>query len=331
MVADDAPRVFALGGSRDFGRGVAARLNVPLSEHEERDFEDGEHKARPLVSVRNRDVFVIHSLYGDDTQSANDKLCRLLFFCAACRDAAAASVTAVAPYLCYARKDRKTKARDPVTTRYVAAMFEAVGVERVMALEVHNQAAFQNAFRCATEHLDARRLFVEPLRPLIENDDLVVVSPDSGGMKRAEAFRKTLAGALDLDIASAMMEKYRSRGQVSGEMLVGDFAGRTALIVDDLIASGGTMLRTARKAREQGAARVLALATHGLFVGEANKVFADDAIERLVITNSVPAFRLSNDTARSKLLTVDAAPLVGEAIARIRSGGSLVDLLGIEA
>lgn len=331
MVDADALRLFALAGSEAFAGGVAARLNVSLSAHEERDFEDGEHKARPLVSVRGRDVFVVHSLYGDEHHSANDKLCRLLFFCAACRDAAAASVTAVAPYLCYARKDRKTKARDPVTTRYVAAMFEAVGIDRVVTLEVHNLAAFQNAFRCASEHLDARRLFVEHLRPRLQAAEVAVVSPDAGGTKRAEAFRRALAGALGREVSGAMMEKYRSRGEVAGGMLVGDVAGRTAIVVDDLIASGGTMLRTARKVREQGAKQVLAVAAHGLFAGDGDATLADPAIDGLIVTNSVPAFRLEDERVRAKLEIVDAAALVGEAIARIHTGGSLVELLGEDA
>jgi ribose-phosphate pyrophosphokinase len=156
--------LFALGATRAFGARVAERLGiVTLAEHEEREFEDGQHKARPLVSVRGRDVFVLHSLHGDDEQSVNDKLCRLLFFLGAVRDASAASVTAVVPFLCYSRKDRKTKARDPVTTRYVAALFEAMQVDRVVTLDVHNVSAFQNAFRCRTEHLEARGLFVEHL------------------------------------------------------------------------------------------------------------------------------------------------------------------------
>ena len=146
--------LFALGASREFGARVAAALDMPLAAHEERAFEDGEHKWRPLVSVRGRDVFVVHSLYGDDAESANDKLCRLLFFIGALKDAAAARVTALVPYLCYARKDRKTKPRDPVTTRYLAALFEAVGTDGIVTLDVHNLAAYQNAFRCRTEHLE---------------------------------------------------------------------------------------------------------------------------------------------------------------------------------
>src|SRR6516165_8314689 len=138
--------VFALNSSHDFGEKVCARLGIPQSSHEEREFEDGEHKTRPLVNVRGRDVFVIQSLYGDPKQSVNDKLCRFLFFAGALRDASADRVTAVIPYLCYARKDRRSKPRDPVTTRYVAALFEAVGADAAVTMDVHNLAAYQNAW-----------------------------------------------------------------------------------------------------------------------------------------------------------------------------------------
>src|SRR5262245_39969979 len=137
------PAIFALNSSRDFGEKVGAYLGLALSAHEEREFEDGEHKSRPLVNVRGKDAFVIHSPYGDNEQSPNDKLCRLLFFVGALRDASAARVTAVIPYMCYARKDRKSKPRDPITTRYVAALFEAVRLDHVLTMDVHNRAAFQ--------------------------------------------------------------------------------------------------------------------------------------------------------------------------------------------
>lgn len=153
MVHDEL-MLFALDASRDFGEAVSRELGTALAAHEEREFEDGEHKSRPLVNVRGRDVYVMQSLYGDAKQSVNDKLCRLLFFLGALRDASAARVTAVVPYLGYARKDRKSKARDPVTTRYVATLFEAVGTDCVVTLDVHNLAAYQNAFRCRTEHLE---------------------------------------------------------------------------------------------------------------------------------------------------------------------------------
>src|SRR5262245_18988827 len=199
--------IFAPGPNRDFGERVAAHLGVSLSAHEEREFEDGEHKMRPLVNVRGKDVFVIQSLYGDGRWSVNDKLCRLLFFLGSLRDASAERVTAVVPYLCYARKDRKSKPRDPVTTRYVAGLFEALGVDRVLTMEVHNLAAFQNAFRIRTDHLEAVKPFVGHFAPLVRQEDIVVVSPDAGGVKRAEDFRQALGRALDRDVSSAFMEK----------------------------------------------------------------------------------------------------------------------------
>ena len=167
-VIDNRMTLFVLNSSRTFGEQVSLRLALEPGLHEEREFEDGEHKARPLISVRGKNAFVIQSLYADHQQSGNDKLCRLLFFIGALKDAAAARVTAVVPYLAYARKDRKTKPRDPVTTRYVAALFEAVGTDAVMTLDVHNLAAFQNAFRCRTEHLEANMLFVEHFVPVLK-------------------------------------------------------------------------------------------------------------------------------------------------------------------
>src|SRR5512144_1369650 len=118
-MSNDELMLFALEASRPFGEAVSRVLGIPLSAHEERAFEDGEHKSRPLLNVRGRDVYVVQSLYGDNDQSVNDKLCRLLFFIGALKDASAACVTALVPYLAYARKDQKSKPRDPVTTRYV--------------------------------------------------------------------------------------------------------------------------------------------------------------------------------------------------------------------
>jgi len=321
--------LFALDASRTYGEKIAGKLGVQLSPHEERSFEDGEHKARPLENVRGRDVFVVQSLYGDGGQSVNDKLCRLLFFVGALRDAAADHVTAIVPYLCYARKDRKTKFRDPVTTRYVAALFEAVGVNRVATLDVHNLAAYQNAFRCATEHLEARMLFVDHFAPLLRKEEAIVLSPDEGGLKRADAFRRALSSALDRHIPSGFMEKRRSGGVVSGETLFADVKGRTVLIIDDLISTGTTLLRAARATREHGAKGVYAAASHGLFIGCANQLLTDPALDEVVVTDSVPPFRL-DPNAQKKLVVLDAAALFAEAIRRMHEGGSVVELLGPE-
>lgn len=322
-----APMLFALNASRAFGEQVSRKLGVSLSAHEEREFEDGEHKARPLVSVRGRDVFVLHSLYGELRQSGNDKLCRLLFFIGAVKDAGAASVTAVVPYLAYARKDRKSKARDPVTTRYVAALFEAVGADAVMTMDVHNLAAYQNAFRCRSEHLEAGQLFAAHFGTLLKGHDVVVVSPDAGGIKRAEQFRLRLTQALGAPVGAAFAEKYRSGDVVSGDMLVGDVKGKDAIIIDDLISTGTTLARTARTCIELGAARVMATATHGLFMGDAHRILADPALERIVVTDTVPPFRLPEGATKDKLTVLGSSALFAEAVRRLHAGGSLAELM----
>jgi ribose-phosphate pyrophosphokinase len=319
--------LFALESSRDFGERVASHAGIRLSEHEERSFEDGEHKARPLVNVRGHDAYVIQSLYSDDRQSVNDKLCRLLFFIGALKDAAAARVTAVVPYLCYARKDRKTQTRDPVTTRYVAALFEAVGTDRIVTLDVHNLVAFQNAFRCGTDHLEARKLFVDYFVERMREEELIVLSPDVGGMKRAEAFRDALARSNGKSIPTGFMEKQRARGVVSGETLFADVSGRTVIIIDDLISTGTTIARAAKACRGKGARWVYVAASHGVFNAKANDVIADPVFEKIVITDTLPPFRLRADLVREKLVVLDGAALFATAIKRLHDGGSLVELL----
>lgn len=320
-------RLFSLETGRSFAAQVAAHLETSLAEHEEREFEDGEHKVRSLVNVRGCDVYVVQSLYGDARHSVNDKLCRTLFFCGALRDAAAASVTAVVPYLCYSRKDRKTKSRDPLTMRYAAAMFEAVGVDRVVAMDAHNLAAFQNAFRCPTEHLEARPLLAEFFARSAGDGPVVVASPDVGGVKRAEQFRQTLSRRLSRELSSAFMEKERSGGRVSGEAVVGNVDGATVIVIDDMIASGGTLARAARAFRQRGAARVLAAATHGVFTGEAREHLSEPALERVIVTDTIPPFRLSEQFLSERVTVLSAAPLVAEAIRCMHTGGSIVELM----
>jgi ribose-phosphate pyrophosphokinase len=327
LLNDDALMLFALNGSRPFADLVAQQLGVALGAHDEREFEDGEHKARPLESVRGRDVFVLHSLYAEPAQSGNDKLCRLLFFIGALKDAAAARVTAVVPYLAYARKDQKTRPRDPVITRYVAAMFEAVGADAVVTLDVHNLSAFQNAFRCRTEHLEANRMFVGWFAPLVQDQEVVVLSPDAGGIKRAEHFRVSLAEALGKPVGMAFAEKHRSGGVVSGDLLVGEVAGKQALIIDDLISSGTTMARAARACIDRGAAGVMAAATHGLFMADAPAVLADSAIGQLVVTDTVPPFRLEHSAAQAKVSVLSCSGLFAKAIHRMHAGESVSALM----
>jgi len=318
--------LFALHATAKLGSAVAAALDRPLAAHEEREFEDGEHKARPLEAVRGAEVFVLQSLHGDTEQSANDKLCRLLFFIGALKDSGAARVTAVAPYLCYSRKDRRTKPNDPVTTRYLASLFEAVGTDAIVTLDVHNRAAFENAFRCPTIALTAAPLFVEYIKAQADKA-LCVVSPDPGGTKRADIFREALEAALGRPLGKAFVDKRRSAGVVSGDLFVGEVEGMTALIIDDLISTGGTLVRAARAARKAGAKRVLALVTHGLFMPGAEAAVTDPAIDRIAVTDAVPAFRLNAEAARAKIDTLAVAPLLAEAIRRLHGGETLSDLL----
>lgn len=309
--------LFALEGSRPFAERISATLAAPLAPHEERGFEDGEHKARPLQNVRGYDAYVIHSLHGDDQQSANDKLCRLLFFCGALRDAGAASVTAVTPYLCYARKDRRTKENDPITTRYVASLFEAVGVRRVITIEVHNVAAFENSFRCLTRHVECAPILAAHFAPLTFGTPIVAVSPDAGGAKRMARFREELQALGRRDVGSAFMEKSRSEGLVTGELLAGDVRGRVAVIVDDLISTGSTLVRAARACRAGGATHVYATAAHGLFMGGAPELMKEPAIDGIVVTNSVPTFRLTSKDA-GRVTVLDASGALASAIAACR-------------
>ena len=319
-------QIFALEATAELGRAVASVLGQPLAAHEEREFEDGEHKSRPLDDVAGADVYVVQSTHGGPQQSANDKLCRLLFFIGALKDAGAARVTAVSPYLCYLRKDRRSKPNDPVTTRYVASLFEAVGTDCMVTLEVHNPAAFENAFRCRTVALSGTPLFVDYVKANLTNENLSVISPDAGGMKRAELLRETLEHALGRPLGKGLAEKHRSAGVVSGDLFAGDVTGSTALIVDDLISTGGTLLRTARSARTAGAKRVLAFVTHGLFMTGAAEVLVDPALDQVVISNAVPPFRLEPAQSK-KLVILPAAPLLAEAIRRLHEERSLTDLI----
>lgn len=319
-------RLFALDASAQSGRAIADALGHPLAAHEERDFEDGEHKARPLEDVRDADVYVMQSLHGGPVMSADDKLCRLLFFIGALKDGGAARVTAIAPYLCYARKDRRTKPGDPVTTRYVARLFEAAGVDVVLTLDVHNPAAFENAFRCQAVTLTAAPLFVAYARAL-KGERLCVVSPDPGGVKRAEVFREALEAAIGEPIAKGFADKHRSEGGITGDLLVGDVKDAVVLIVDDIISTGGTLLRAARAVRRAGGRRVIALVTHGLFAAGAREMIADGVIDRFAVTDAVPPFRLEEGDLRGKIDTLPVAPLIANAVRRLHDARPLDDVL----
>lgn len=311
---------FALNWSEELGSAVALAGGFPVAPHEEREFDGGEHKTRPLVSVRGRDVYVLLSLHGVAGASANDKLCRLLFFLAACRENGAARVTAIVPYLAYSRKDRQTKPYDPVTTRYVAALFEATGVDMVVTLDVHTLMAFQNAYRCQTLHLDMRQSFAADILARMGPGPVAVVSPDGGGVKRAELLREALAEMSGRQVDFGFMEKRRSSGVVSGSLFAGDVAGRQVFVVDDMIVGGGTMARAARACTEHGATEVHLLATHGLFSASAPAALDDPSIRSITVTDSAAPFGHYADALGPRLRTISVAGLIGQTILALHDG-----------
>ena len=310
-----AVRLFAPAGQTDLAGAVARHLDIELEALEERDFEDGEHKTRLLEPVAGSDCHVLQSLHGHDGYSVNDRLIRTLFLLAELRDHRAARVTAVLPYLAYARKDRRTKPLDPVATRYVAQLLEAAGVDRVDTLDVHNPAAFENAFRVPVRNLEAGPWLAEALLEGDRPAAVTVVSPDAGGYKRAERFREILAERTGTRPGLAFMEKKRSAGEVSGDTLVGAVAGTTAVLVDDMISTGGTLARAAGACRQAGADQVLAVATHGLFTGDALATLDDAPMERIYVTDTVAAAGAAGDALGDRLAVVAAGPILARAIA----------------
>ena len=322
--------LFAPPATHALGMAVANGLDCGLAAVEQRAFGGGEFKIRALESVRLRRTYIVQQLHGDAAGSAGDKLCELLFLAAALRDAGAERVCAVIPYLAFARKDRRTKSRDPVTSRYVAQLIEAVGIDHVMVVEVHNPAAFDNAFRIRADHLTTTRLFAEHFAARHFAGPLAVVSPDLGGAKRAQLLRESLQKRLATSVEFGCVEKRRSGGAVSGQYLAGDVAGRTVILLDDLISSGGTLLRAARTCRANGAAAVHAVATHAPVDSGAAGVVADPAFDSVTLTDTVPVDPAFARALADRLTVLPIAGLLAGAIGCLEGRGSLTALLDLE-
>lgn len=320
-------RLFALGDSGALALQVAQQISVALDPVEEREFSDGEHKSRPLVSVRNEDVYVIADLHGGGGRSPGDRLVRLLFFISTCFTNGARRVTAIAPYLPYMRKEVQTKPRDPVNTQYLARLFESTGLDMLVTIEAHNKAAFQNAFRCGTLHLETHELLAAAMVDFVDADNLVILAPDSGAVKRAEQLRQVLARTLERPPSLALMEKHRSAGEVSGSLFAGDVRHCDVVIFDDVISTGGTMVRAAEAAIQHGARHVYGVASHGLFNESAADLFLSPHIDRVVVTDSAGAVPLASSLTEGKLQVISCAPLIGDTIMRLHGGGSVQRLI----
>ena len=326
-LAHNCIALFAPKVSQALGARIAAALGIALSPHEEVEFTGREYKLRPLECLRGRSAYVVQSLFGDAIASANDRLCQLLFFINALKDSGAGSVTACVPYLAYARQDRRVSPRDPLTARYVAQLFDAVRVDRVIALDVHNLAGFENAFRCPTVHLEAAALFAAHFAGSALGSDYAVVSPDIGGVKRAHHVRELLEASTGRSVGFALMDKIRSGGAIGGSLFAGEVAGRRVIIVDDLISSGTTVLRAIEACRRAGAAGIDVAATHASFSPEAHRLFGPEGPDSVVVTDSVrldASFACSTEVALTVLHTgtlfADAIRLLEPAAALERGG-----------
>lgn len=302
-------KVFGIGATQAIASGVCKELGIELALVKEEKFPDGELKICPSGPVENADAFVFHSLGGDSDRSVNDRLCELYFFLSTLRDLGASRVTAVIPYLAYARSDQRKTPFDSLALRYLAQMLECSGVHRIICMDVHNISAFENAFRGPAINLEAATLGCQYLAPRLSLEHLpVVMSPDIGGIMRAENFRKKLEELMSVSVGSAFLEKYRTQHGMTGHKLVGEVRGRSIVIVDDMISTGETILRALSACHNEGASSIKVFATHGLFTKNQNELLNSPLVDEFVVTDSYPA--LHELLPFKKLKILPCAPIL---------------------
>jgi ribose-phosphate pyrophosphokinase len=328
-IAASGPRFFALSESAGFAMRVCEQAQLRLSPLEEQRFEGGEFKFRPLDSVRGRTAIVMQSLAGTEALPVGERLTRLLFLLLGLRDAGADRRVVLLPYLTFAREDRRTQMRDPVTSRYVAELLEAAGANQLVALDVHNPAALDNAFRIPVDHLSALPMLVDHCATRFGHEALTVISPDVGGIKRVQLFREQLAARLGNPVNIAFVEKRRQNAKLTGGTLVGDVTGRTVLIIDDLTATGETLIRAAKACHEAGAGAIHIAVTHTPVPAGIDAVEAIDSVGSVIVTDSTgfDTAPSGTRTGSGKRTILSVAPVLGQATRRILAGKSLLPLL----
>jgi len=284
-------------------------LDMPLSDAEVKQFSDGEISVEIGDNVRGADVFVIQPT----CTPVNDHLMELLIMVDALRRASARRITAVMPYYGYARQDRKVRPRVPITAKAVAEMLMAVGTRRVLCMDLH-AGQIQGFFNIPVDHLYAAPVLLKHIRNNFE--DVVMVSPDAGGVERTRAFAKRLNAGL------AIIDKRRERANECEAMhVIGDVSGKTAILLDDMVDTAGTLCGAASKLKENGAKDVHACCAHAVLSGPAIERLNDSEIKSLVVTNSIP---LGNKGDRCDKITVlSVGELLGEAIRRIHAEDSV--------
>jgi len=315
-------KVFSLGGNDDLAKKISERLGAPLGTIKLRTFSDGEQQVQFLENLRGKNIFLIQP-----TNPPAENWVRLLLAIDAAHGASAREVTAVVPYFGYSRQDRKSKSREPISARVFATSLEAVGATRFLTMDLHNDAIGGFFRRTIVDNLYARKVFVphfkQVFKDALERDELVIVSPDAGGVVRAQSYAKRLMKSGDL----AIIHKERDiPNQVARMKLIGEVKGKIALITDDMADTCGTLARASELLVESGAREVYATATHGLLSGDAIATIEHSAIKKLFITDSIAHEGL----ASSKIEVVSVADVFAEAIRRIESGESLSELFETE-
>jgi ribose-phosphate pyrophosphokinase len=307
-------KLIAGNSNRPLAEAIAATLRVELTHATVHRFADMEVFVEIHENVRGEDVFIIQST----SFPANDNLMELLVIVDALRRASARRITAVMPYFGYARQDRKTTPRTPISAKLVANLLTTAGANRVLTMELH-AGQIQGFFDIPVDNLYSTPLMVPDIRERIGTDHLTIVSPDVGGVSRARGFAKKL------DVGLAIIDKRRERAGVSEVMnVIGDVRGQRCIIVDDIVDSGGTLVNAADALLANGASSVLAYITHGVLSGTAAERIDASRLEQLVVTDSIQPTPAVREARKVRVLPIE--DLLGEAISRISSESSVSSL-----
>jgi len=312
-MSDASFMVFSGNANLPLAEGIVRKLNMRLGMATVGRFSDGEILIEIEEHVRGREVFVVQSTCAP----INDNLMELLIMIDALRRSSASVITAVIPYYGYARQDRKVAPRTPITAKLVADLLQAAGVDRVVAIDLH-AGQIQGFFNIPFDHLFAMPALLEYLREHYAHD-VVIVSPDAGGVERARAFSKRLGGTL------AIIDKRRERANESEVMnIIGEVEGRKCLLLDDIIDTAGTLVNAANALVKAGAKSVAACASHPVLSGPAVTRIKESAITEVVVSNSIPLSEEAKASGKFKVISV--ARLLAEAIRRIHHSDSVSSL-----
>jgi len=323
---DYTKRLMVFGGraSMELAARIAGKLDVALGHADLRTFADGEVYCRYEDSIRGADVFLVQSTAANKAQgmTPNDALMELLVMIDAAKGASAHRIIAVMPWYGYSRQDKKSAPREPISARVVAQCLEAVGVDRVLTMDLHS-GQVQGFFSKPVDHMTAMPMLTQYIADLGFDEEPVIVSPDAGRVKTARNFARKVGTHW------AVMEKERPAQQVAEiGYIVGDVKGKTAVLVDDMIDTAGTLTAAARTVLEEGAKRVIAVATHGVFSGPAYERLAQEnsGIERIVVTDTLP----QRPGAPENIEVISAARTLADSIRRIFTDDSVSEIFAGE-